>query len=294
LLDKILITSPSGILVVLAGITAFFFFLAEKTKWTIFNYFPPLLFIYCVPMIFSNVGFVSNQSPVYGWLEDVILPMFLILMLLNVDLMSTIKVMGKGVFVMLFGTCGVILGAPIAYLIVKSKLDPEAWKAFGTLAGGWIGGNANMAAVSDGINASGTDFGLAILACNAVAIVWIPLMLISKNFSKWFNKFTRVDPQRIKMLELSAGETTNNKGKFEMVHMLYLLFLGLFFPWLAGKLANCELAVGNVILCLPKAGPILTAVTWKILLITTFGIILSRTPARKIPGSHEIAMALAI
>ena len=38
--------------------------------------------------------------------------------------------------------------------------------------------------------------------------------------------------------------------------------------------------------------PVLTAGSWKILLVTTFGIILSTTKARNIPGSHQLAMAL--
>jgi len=43
---------------------------------------------------------------------------------------------------------------------------------------------------------------------------------------------------------------------------------------------------------LPELGPVLTASTWKILLITTMGLLLSLTPARRIPASHELAMAL--
>ena len=43
---------------------------------------------------------------------------------------------------------------------------------------------------------------------------------------------------------------------------------------------------------LPEVSPILTASTWKILLITTTGLLLSLTPARHIPASHELAMAL--
>ena len=43
---------------------------------------------------------------------------------------------------------------------------------------------------------------------------------------------------------------------------------------------------------LPEFGPILTASSWKILLITTLGLLLSLTPARHIPASHELGMAL--
>ncbi|MHC4271673.1 MAG: DUF819 family protein, partial [Planctomycetota bacterium] len=63
---------------------------------------------------------------------------------------------------------------------------------------------------------------------------------------------------------------------------LYLLVLGFVCTWAASFLSGK----------LPKLEPVLTASTWKILLITTMGLGLSLTPARKIPASHELAMAL--
>ncbi|HDL04126.1 MAG TPA: DUF819 family protein, partial [candidate division Zixibacteria bacterium] len=43
---------------------------------------------------------------------------------------------------------------------------------------------------------------------------------------------------------------------------------------------------------LPEVPPVLMGSAWKILIITTLGLILSLTPAKKIPGSHPLAMAL--
>lgn len=276
------ITNPVGILTVLTGLTAFFFFLEKKTRWKLFNYFPPLLFIYAVPLIFSNTGIITNKSEVYGWMGDVILPLFLTVMLLDVDVVKAFKTMGKGIFVLLFGTLGVVIGAPVAYFLVKANLGPETWKGFGALAGSWIGGTGNMAAVSQGLNTSGSDFGLAVLADNLVYIVWLPIMLGSKNLARWFNRFTRVSPDRLKRIEKEASNLTAEKGKMEMRHLLYLLFFGLLNAWVSTLLSEF----------LPKVPPVLTAGTWKILLITTFGIFLSFTPARKIPGNHALAMAL--
>ncbi|MCP4703243.1 MAG: DUF819 family protein [candidate division Zixibacteria bacterium] len=281
-MNESLITSPLGVLAILAGVTSFFFFLEKKTSWKVFNFFPPLLFIYTVPVIFSNSGLIVNESPVYSFMGDTVLPMFLIIMLLDVDVKSAIRVMGKGIFVMLFGTVGVIIGAPIAFFLVKSGLGPEAWKGFGALAGSWIGGTGNMAAVSEGLKTPGEAFGLAVIADNVVYLIWLPLMLSSKSITKWFSKFAKVDKNRIEMLEKTSGELKKDKGELEMRHLLYLLFFGLFFAWLAGKLAGY----------MPTIPPVLTASSWKILLVTTFGIGLSMTKARYIPGSHQLAMAL--
>ena len=281
-MNEAFITDPVGILAILSGVAAFFFFLEKQTKWKLFNYFPPLLFIYSIPLIFSNTGVIAGKSEVYGWMGDVILPLFLTVMLLDVDVRRAFKTMGKGIFVMFFGTLGVIIGAPIAYFLVKGGLGPETWKGFGALAGSWIGGTGNMAAVSEGLKTSGRDFGLAVLADNLVYIVWLPIMLGSKNLAKWFHKFTGVSDQRLKQMEVEAKAMSVDKGKMEMRHILYLLFLGLLNAWISSYLSDF----------LPKIPPVLTAGTWRILLVTTIGISFSFTPAKRIPGSHALAMAL--
>ena len=281
-MDESLIYNPIGVLTVLCGVGAFFFFLEERTRWKLFNYFPPLIFIYAIPAIMSNTGLLTKTSAVYDWLSSTVLPMFLVIMLLKVDVASTIKMMGRGILVMLFGTAGVVLGAPIAYFLVRNKLPEDTWKAFGSLAGSWIGGTGNMAAVAEGLKTSGQGFGLAVLGDNLVYIVWLPILLGSKNFAKAFNRFTRVDKKRIQMLEMARIETQDSQKLVGTKHFLYLLLLGLVCTW-AAEILSAKL---------PELKPILTASTWKILLITTMGLLLSLTPARHIPASHELAMAL--
>jgi len=288
-MDESYVSSPIGVLTILCGVGAFFFFLEERTKWKLFNYFPPLIFIYAIPAIMSNTGVLTKTSVVYDWLSSTVLPMFLIIMLLKVDVASTIRMMGRGIFVMLFGTAGVVLGAPIAFLIVGNKLPEDTWKAFGTLAGSWIGGTGNMAAVTEGLETSGQGFGLAVLGDNLVYMIWLPILLGSKNFAKAFNRFTRVDKKRIQMLEMAQAETQDSQRhrasrgeRVRMRHFLYLLVLGFACTW-AAEFFSAQL---------PEFKPILTASTWKILLITTMGLLLSLTPARHIPASHELAMAL--
>ena len=69
-----LITSPAGIIAVLAIVTSFFFFLEKKTGSPLFNYLPPLIFIYLTPVLLSNIGFIPSKAPVYDFMGDVMLP----------------------------------------------------------------------------------------------------------------------------------------------------------------------------------------------------------------------------
>ncbi len=279
-----IISSPAGILATLAAVTSFFFFLEKKTQWKGFNYFPPLIFIYLIPVALSNSGFIPSKAPVYDFMGANLLPMFLTIMLLDVDVRATIRIMGKGIFVMLAGTLGVVVGAPLGLLLVKHGLGPEAWKGFGVLAGSWIGGTGNMLAVGYALNLdeSSLEFGYAVIADNAVYLIWLPIMLASKNFASKFNKFTGISAEKVARMEKAAAELTNDKGRVEMRHFLYLIFFGFAVTALSSWLAEF----------IKPIPPVFSYNTYKILLVTVFGIGLSFTRASKIPGSHALAMAL--
>lgn len=288
-MDQALISSPVGVITVLAAVASFFFFLEKRTGWKIFDYFPPLIFIYTIPVLFSNTGFIPGKSPVYDFMGDNLLPMFLVIMLLDVDIMATIRVMGRGIFVMLLGTLGVVIGAPVAFFIVKSGLGQGAWQGFGALAGSWIGGTGNMLAVSHmvGLDDHSIAYGYAVIADNAVYLIWLPIMLGSKNFAGWFSRFTRMPPDRLRRMESLAKDITLDKGSMEMRHFLYLIFIGFGVTtlaiWLSSMIPIIRLSDGTTIV---------SANTYKILMVTIFGVTLSFTRARTIPGSHAFAMAL--
>ncbi|MDP8207522.1 MAG: DUF819 family protein [Candidatus Electryonea clarkiae] len=277
-----LINNSVGILFVLAANAAIWFYLEKRTGWKLFNFIPPLLFIYVLPVAFSNTGLIPVKSTTYDWMGANLLPVFLILLLLDVDVRAAVRVMGKGVFVMLIGTLGVVVGAPIGFAVVNGWLGPDAWKGFGALAGSWIGGTGNMAAVSEGLGTSGSDFGLAVIADNVVYLVWLPILLQSKNMARRFHRFTGVSEDHLTKMKAAADGLITDKGKPAMRHVLYLFAIALGGAFLAGRIAEL----------IPEIKPILSTGTYKILIVTTIGLILSFSPARKIPGSHELAMAL--
>ncbi len=295
-MTEALITSPAGVLTVLAGTCALFFFLERQTGWKLFQYLPPLIFIYLTPVILSNTGVIPTSSGVYGSIRSLVLPMMLTLLLLKVDVAAAFKVMGRGVFVMLFGTLGVMVGAPIGYLLVKGGLGPDGWKAFGTLAGSWIGGTGNMAAVSDMIDTQGAEFGLAVLGDTIVYIVWLPIMLGSKNLAGWFNRFTGVSKDRLQRMEDALAEMDHDERPPSTPHYLYLLMIALGVTWVANGIAAALPQIYLPMSWMPAGieenAPIVSEGTWRILLVTTIGIALSFTPAKRIPGSHNFAMAL--
>lgn len=275
------IESEIGVLFALSGVCAFFFWLERATRWVLFRYLPPLIFIYLVPVVLSNTGVLPTTSPVYDEIKRLLLPMMLVLLLLKVNPMGAIKTMGRGVGVMLFGTLGVMIGAPIGLLLVKQWLGPDAWKAFGTLAGSWIGGTGNMMAISEAIDAEGEEVGLAVFADATIYILWLPILLASRRFAETFAGFTGADSRRLDKMKAAATEQWEETGAPATHDYLFLIAVALGASWCADILSNR----------LPVVDPYLTASAWRILVITTVGIALSFTPLRKVPGSHELGMA---
>jgi len=277
-----LIESPLAVLTVLVAVAAAFFYLEQRTAWKFFSLFPPLLFIYATPVILNNVGLIPSDSAVYGGLGRYALPVFIALMLFNVDLVSAIRVMGKGVLVMLLGSVGVVVGGVVSFAIVHGGLEEEAWKGYGALAGSWIGGTGNMAGVAGALDTPPEMLGLAVLADNLVYVVWLPILLGSKAFADRFNRWARVPEDRLARMDAAAQDHRAKVSAPRLQDYLYLLFWALLVASLAGWLSPR----------LPEVGQVLTTSTWNILLVTSFALILSATAVRRLPGSHALAMAI--
>ncbi|MFH1681377.1 MAG: DUF819 family protein [Candidatus Eisenbacteria bacterium] len=277
-----MISSPIAVLTTLSALAAFFFWLEARTRWRLFRYAPPLLFIYGIPVILSNTNVIPTESPVYSGMRAYMLPVFLTLMLLSLDCRKAVRVMGRGVFVMLLGSLGVVVGAPVGYVIVKGGLSADAWKGFGALAGSWIGGTGNLAAVAGALETPPEEMGLAVLADNLVYVVWLPILLGAKNWADRFNRFTGVPAERLARMEEAASELGGEEKAPGMRDLLLLATLGFAVAWAAKGIAGV----------IPAYEPVLSKGTWEVLLVTTLGILLSFTSARRIRGSQPLAMAM--
>ena len=312
------ISSPTGVLATLSGVCAFFFWLEKATGWKFFQFVPPLIFIYLVPMILSNNGVLPTESPVYGAMGTIMLPMLLVLLLLKLNIRGAVHILGPGLGVMLFGTLGVTVGAPIGLLAVQHWLGPDAWKAFGSLSGSWVGGSANLVAVSQMLHATGTEYGLAVLADTLITYaVWVPVLLMSKKYAVPFARLTGIKSASTAELEEEAQEHVQEAHVPKTRDYIFLICIALMAAWLADIAANRLAPAANVAVSIedggkqadpaqekgPAQAPTATSDipakksyvstdTWRILLITTIGIALSFTPLSRVAGSHELAMAM--
>ena len=285
-----LLSSPLEVLAVLCGVAAFWFYVEQSTGWKLFQYVPPLLFIYVTPVFLNNLDVIPASSPVYSGLSSFVLPAFIVLMLIKVNVPAAVQVMGKGVLVMLMGTAGVMVGAVVAYVIVHRWLAPDAWTGFGALAGSWIGGTGNMAATSEMLETPPEQFGLAVLADNAVYVVWLPILLGSKNFADKFNAWARVPEDRLRMMESAAAEIVTDEKAPVMQQYIFLAAIAIGVTWISTALAAT--LSGWIEMHATDLTVLLSESTLRILLITTISLALSVTPVSRLPNATAIGTAM--
>lgn len=289
-MSEALVSSPGGVLAVLCAVAAFWFFIEQQSGWKLFQYVPPLLFIYATPVFLNNFDVIPSASPVYGGLSSFSLPVFIVLMLIKVNVPAAVKVMGKGVLVMLMGTAGVVVGAVVSYVIVHRWLAPDAWTGFGALAGSWIGGTGNMAATSEMLATPPEQFGLAVLADNVIYLVWLPILLASKNFADRFNAWAKVPEDRIRMMDSAAALVAEEEEAPEMRQYIYLVAIAIGVTWISTVLAS--VFFNAMVSSAPGLQVVLSESTWRILLITTISLALSVTPVSKLPNATAMGTAM--
>ena len=208
-----LITNDAVVLGILMLILAFVFKTSSSDSpgWKKFyTYVPSLLLCYFIPAIFNTLGIISGEtSDLYFVASRYLLPTSLVLLTLSIDLKGILRLGPKAVIMFLTGTVGIIIGGPLAIIIV-SLFAPdivggvgadEVWRGLATVAGSWIGGGANQAAMFEVFGAS-TDLFAAMIAVDViVANLWMAFLLYGAGRSGQMDKTFRADASAIESLK---------------------------------------------------------------------------------------------
>ncbi|MFT6749676.1 MAG: putative membrane protein [Flavobacterium sp.] len=212
-----------GILIVSLG----FVFYTENLKtgfWPKFYKIVPGLFMaYFVPAIFTTVGVISpewkttsaagevisNSSQLYYVASRFLLPAALVLMTLSIDLKAIFNLGSKALIMFFTGTVGVIIGGPLAILLI-SIFSPQTvggadfdavWRGLSTIAGSWIGGGANQTAMLEIYKYNPSKYGGMVIVDIVVANVWMAILLIGIGKKDKINRWLKADTSAIEELK---------------------------------------------------------------------------------------------
>ncbi|MCF7790661.1 MAG: DUF819 family protein [Victivallales bacterium] len=266
-----------GIAAVLITVPAVIFSLASHSKFAkFFSIVPPLVFAYFVPTLLATLNIIPSQHETYSYIKSYILPASLLLLTISVDLKGIFKLGFKAVFMLIAATFGIVIGGPIAFFFFKNGLPPDAWKGFAALAGSWIGGGANFIAVGNSVGTPDSIMGMMVIVDVLTANIWTGILLYLTGREKQIDGFMKADSSAIQDLKdkmVNFQEETKRiattKDYMVMVSMAFLC------TWIAAQLGNL----------LPELGSVISHGTWKIILITTIGVIFSFTPIRNFEGA---------
>ena len=208
-----LIQSDTVLTGVLLAILALVFYTSSSSHpgfKKFYSVIPMLLLCYFIPSLLTTFKIVDvSQSNVYYVASRYLLPASLILLTLSIDLKEIIRLGPKALIMFFTATVGVIAGGPLAILIVSlvrpdvvGGLGPEAvWKGMSTIAGSWIGGGANQAAMYEIFEPSDALYSISITIDVIVAEIWMAFLLFGIGKRDKLDRFFKADGSAIKKLE---------------------------------------------------------------------------------------------
>jgi len=216
-------TITFGILMLSLG----FVFYTESFKsgfWSKFYKIVPGLFMaYMIPALLTTIGIIApdweftnsagetikGNSNLYYMSSRYLLPAALVLMTLSIDLKGVFNLGWKALVMFLAGTLGIVIGGPIALLLV-AQVSPDligvtgpdaVWRGLSTLAGSWIGGGANQTAMLEIYGYNQKLYGGMVFVDIVVANLWMALILIGIGKRNRFNKWLKADTSAIEELK---------------------------------------------------------------------------------------------
>jgi uncharacterized membrane protein len=292
-----LFTNDAIVFGILISILAFVFTTSksENPSWKKFyKYIPTLLLCYFIPSIFNSLGIISGEeSNLYFVASRYLLPTSLVLLTISIDLPEIKKLGPKAIIMFLTGTVGIILGGPLAILIVSSfapdvvgGVGPDAvWRGLTTVAGSWIGGGANQAAMKEIFNVGDTLFSSMIAVDVIVANIWMAFLLYGAGINERIDAKFQADNSAITELKEKIEVYRAQILRIpDLTDTLKVMTVGF------GVTAIAHLGADIIAPWITESAPWLAKFSltskffWLIVLATTIALGLSFTKARELEG----------
>jgi uncharacterized membrane protein len=264
--------------------------LEKYAKWKIFNYIPPLVWIYVLNMLFCTMGLYASDEcfAAYGALKNNLLYAMIFVMLLRCDFRKLAKLSGRMIAIFLGCSLTLAVGFIIGYPIFKGTLGTNTWAAVASLYASWVGGSANMAAMQDALPIDAGAYSCALALDTVCYSVWIALLLFMVKYSGKWDRAVNADTSKLHAVaEAANAEVAKNKQQAKSADWIWLIGLALIVSTASqeiGLLMNNGLeAIG---LDMFGKGTCTTV------FVTVLGLVCAMTPIGKLPAVEELSNIL--
>jgi len=259
-----------------------------------YKYVPALLLCYFIPSVLNSLGIINGEaSQLYYMASRYLLPASLALLTLSIDFKEIRRLGFKAVIMFFAGSIGIIIGGPIAILLtsvvapdIVGGVGPEAvWRGMATIAGSWIGGSANQAAMYEVFNPSNDLYSTSIAVDVIIANIWMAFLLFGAARSAKVDKFFNADASAIEhvkeRVEAYRASIAKNPSLTDTITVLAVGFIAM---------AIGHIVAGLIAPYLETNYPFLVKYSltspffWLVITATIVGLVLSFTKAKKLEG----------
>ncbi|MFZ9046956.1 MAG: DUF819 domain-containing protein [Cyclobacteriaceae bacterium] len=288
-----------GILMLMLGLVFYTSNLDHPFWKKFYSWVPALLVCYFLPSVLKATGLVDpSQSRLYFMASRYLLPAALVLLTISVDLKEIVKLGPKALIMFLTGTVGIMIGGPLTIMIFQ-QISPElvsgeTWRGMSTIAGSWIGGGANQAAMKEVFEVGDDMFSKMVTVDILVGNVWLGVLIAGVGVAKVLDKKFKADASSIEALKVKMENYQNSIAKIPaLTDLMKVLMVGfactgighfgsdLIVPFLTENFPGLE------------RYSLLSGFFWLVVIATTLGVGLSFTKLRELEGVGASRMGRA-
>lgn len=267
----------------------------HPTLRVVHKYVPTLLLCYFIPSVYNTLGLIdTSESNLYYVASRYLLPACLVLLTISIDLPAIGRLGYKAPVLFLTGTAGILLGGPLA-LIIVGMVSPETvggsgtdavWRGLTTVAGSWIGGGANQAAMKEIFDVSDALFSQMVAVDVLCANVWLAILLIIAGRSAAIDRAIGADVTAIEDLRERVEQFQARHARMPDFHdLMFMLAIGF---GITGAAHGLSLLI---VPWIEANAPVLDRLSltssffWVVVVSTTAGVALSFSRARELEGA---------
>lgn len=300
--SSVLITNDAVVLGLMAVILGAVFYTSHSDNRffkAFYTYVPALLLCYFIPSLFNSFGIIDGEgSSLYKMASRYLLPASLVLLTLSVDFKAILGLGPKALIMFLTGTAGIVIGGPLALLAMgymfPQELGGDVWRGMTTIAGSWIGGGANQAAMKEVFEVDGSIFSVMITVDVLVANVWMAVLLFIASRAEFFDRKNGADTSGIvhlrKKIEKYEAENARIPNLTDIMLIVAVAFgvtglshflADIIAPWI--ERVAPQLAIYSLT----------SSFFWLVVIATTLGLIMSATRVRNLEaaGASKVGSA---
>lgn len=163
-----------GLWAVLTSIAAISIVLEQKFKWA--SKITGCVIAMTIAALMSNFKIIPTESPVYDNVWAYLVPIAIPLLLFKADIKKIWKESGRLLIIFVLSSLGTLVGSLIGYYFLANYI-PDLFKVAAMMAGSYIGGSVNFAAMAESFNVPGDLVSAAVVSDNLIMAVYFFVLI---------------------------------------------------------------------------------------------------------------------